>query len=207
MRGTSGISRLVACAALAALLLGGCLGGGSAPPTHHYVLHTPKPPAEGPETGLHVGVATLEVDPPYDQGRLVYRASPGASEVGFYNYHRWAAPLGRLMASGLADGLAGAPRIASAEPTVSGADYDAVLFGRVIYAEEVDSDGRAEARIALALRLEGFEGEPLWKGTVKGSAAGPVSGGRAAMQLMQRAFTEVVEELRGEVSAAVAEPS
>lgn len=185
---------------------GACLGGPPPPPTHHYVLQVPEKPADVSSAGLHLGVTTLEVDPPYDQNRLVYRSSPSASEVGFYNYHRWAAPLGRLVASGLADGLAGTPGIASAEPVVAGADYDALLFGRVVYLEEVDHPDGVEARIALALRLETDEGGPLWRGTVEASAAGEERGGRAVMALVQRAFGDLVDRLSSEIGAALKHP-
>lgn len=188
---------------IVALLATGCLGGGTAPPTHHYILQVPGKPPTGSTSGLHIGVTTLEVDPPYDQNRLVYRASPDASEVGFYNYHRWAAPLGRLVASGVATGLTGTPGVASAEPVVAGADYDALLFGRVIYLEEVDHAGGVEARIALALRLESDEGDALWTGTVEGSAQGDERGGGAVMRLVQSAFGDLVSQLSGEIAAAV----
>lgn len=185
------------------LLAASCLGGGNVPRTHHYVLQPPPPPARTAPSGLHVGVATLEVDPPYDQDRLVYRPKRGGTEVGFYNYHRWAAPLGRLMASSLAGALTGAPGVASAEPLVSGIDYDAVLFGRVVRVEEVEFPDRSEARVALALALEGGDGEILWRGSLEGRAEGRVLDGGDAMKLVQLAFGEIVGQLRRTLGVAL----
>ena len=181
----------------------GCLGGGNVPRTHHYVLQPPPPPARTETGGLRVGVATLEVDPPYDQDRLVYRPAGGGSEIGYYNYHRWAVPLGRLMASSLAGALAGAQGVASAEPLVGGVDYDAVLFGRVIQVEEVELGDRSEARVTLALTLEDGGGEILWRGSLEGSAEGRVLDGGDAMELIQLAFGEVVGQLRRTLGAAL----
>lgn len=189
--------------AAGALALAGCLGGGNVPRTHHYVLQSPPPPARSGGEGIRIGVATLEVDPPYDQDRLVYRSSSGGPEIGFYNFHRWAAPLGRLMASSLAAAVTGADAVASAEPVAPGADYDAVLSGRVVRIEEIEYPDRSEARVELALTLESRAGEILWRGAIEGRSAGRSLDGGDAMELVQLAFGEVVGQLRRAVSAAL----
>lgn len=199
MRSRSSLPGLLALGVLAT----GCLGGGNVPRTHHYVLEAPPSPARAEAGGVHIGVATLEVDPPYDQDRLVYRPARGGPEVGFYNYHRWAAPLGRLMASSLAGALAGVPGVASVEPGVAGVEYDVILFGRVIRVEEVEFADRSEARVSLALTLEGGTGELLWRGRVEGRASGRALDGRDAMELVQLAFGEAVDQLRRELGAAL----
>lgn len=188
---------------VAALASSGCLGGAPSPPTHRYLLQVPPVPSPDSQGGLHIGVERLAVDPPYDDERLVYRASPDTTEVGFYNYHRWASPLDRLLASALAAGLAGTPGVASAEP-VAGGDYQARLAGRLIYLEEVDHHDRIEARIALALALRSAHGELLWKGTALGSAVGPASDGGDVMGLVEMAFGQVVAAVRKELAAALA---
>lgn len=79
---------------------------GSVPETHYYVLATTRVvPSEAPAVDRRptVGVETFAVDPPYDQGLLVYRLAANPAEVGFYDYHRWASPLGSLAAVAFTD--------------------------------------------------------------------------------------------------------
>ncbi len=90
----------------------------SAPTTRYYVL---APSNTAPETvatptggsGLRIGVEPFTVDPPYDRDQLVYRLGVDSVEVGFYSYHRWAAPLSELVAVAVAEGLRGTPGFGS----------------------------------------------------------------------------------------------
>jgi uncharacterized lipoprotein YmbA len=156
-----------------------------------------------PGEGLFVGVETFVVDPPYDQDRLVYRQDPDSSEVGFYAYHRWASPLGRLVSVAIADGLRGTPGIASIEPAISGGDYSARLRGRVIYLEEVDLPEVQEARMALRLELDDSKGEILWSQTVTGVASSRAESGSEMILLVQSAFDDLLLEARIGLAAAL----
>jgi uncharacterized lipoprotein YmbA len=184
----------------------GCAGG--LPPTHYYTLRAPQElapetPEAMPGEGLFVGVETFVVDPPYDQDRLVYRQNPGSSEVGFYAYHRWASPLGRLLSVAIADGLRGTPGIASIEPAISGGDYSARLRGRVIHLEEVDLPEAQEARMALRLTLEGSTGEILWSQTVSGAARSRAETASEMILMIQKALDGLLLEARGGLAAAL----
>ena len=64
-------------------------------------------------------VEAFLVDPPYDQDRLVYRVGRNTPEVGFYDYHRWAAPLSRMLPKVVADSFGTVRGVASIEPTVT----------------------------------------------------------------------------------------
>ena len=82
----------------------------SAPTTRYYVLAPSRTAPEAVTTvaetsGLRVGVEPFTVDPPYDRDQLVYRLGVDSVEVGFYSYHRWAAPLSDLVAVAMAEGL------------------------------------------------------------------------------------------------------
>jgi len=191
-------------AACLAAALAGCAG--KPPPTHYYTLGAPAGDAV-PAAGATLLVGPFLVDPPYDQDRLVYRRAPGASEVGFYNYHRWASPLGRLLVVAVASGLHGTPGVGIAEPSATRAEYDARLSGRVIQLEEVDTASGAEVRIAIDFRLVDGAGEVLWSGVLQDSAAGPSVAGGEAMALVERAFDGLVRQLRERVAAALAPPA
>lgn len=193
---------------LIASLLAACAGGGGGlPVTHYYTLAGPASSgaAAGPEAGLVVGVRSLAVDPPYDQDRLVYREGPEATEIGFYAYHRWASPLGRLVAVALADGLSGTPGIASIEPARAATDYTARLDGRVIYLEEVDSPGAQEVRLSMELTLRDAEGGVVWSAVLTSAAAGRVREVSEVAAMAQRAFDDVVGQARAGIAAALEE--
>ncbi len=187
-------------------LLAGCAGG--LPPTHYYVLRPPpelpvNAPGVATEDGLAVGVEAFAVDPPYDQDRIVYRRGRESPEVGFYSYHRWASPPGRLVSTALAVGLRGTPGIVAIEPATSTGDYSARLLGRVIYLEEVDSQGTQEARIALELELRNRDGQTLWSATVRGSASGEAANGGEIAMLLREAFDHALETARQGLAAAL----
>ena len=152
--------------------------------------------------GLRVGVEPFTVDPPYDSDRLVYRLGIDAVEVGFYAYHRWAAPLGDLVAVGMAEGLRGTPGLSTIEPVTSGGDYTTFLRGRVVYLEEIDVPGQQQARVRLEMRLVSSEGETLWADTVSGSATGQSATVEEIVRQIYAAFDQVLEQTRSSLAAA-----
>ncbi len=189
-------------------LLGACIGGGALPVTHYYTL---RPPAavtessarESGDSGWVVGVPPFAVDPPYDQDRLVYRRGVDSTEVGFYAYHRWASPLGRLVAVALADGLRGTAGIVEIEPARAAGDYSARLEGRLLYLEELDSEAGQEARLSLQLDLRSDEGELLWTSVLTGSASGRVRDVSQVATLAQQAFDDVVRQASAGIESAL----
>lgn len=193
--------RVTGLLSVTALLLG-CAGGGL-PVTHYYTLRPPATVAQ-PDTaatGASVGVRPIAVDPPYDQDRLVYRKGRDGSEVGFYAYHRWASPLGRMIAVALADGLRAAPGVGSIEPIRSRGQYTALLVGRLRYLEQVDSASGQEVRIALDLELRDPQNQLLWSSPLAATASGAASEVTEVVDLARQAFDDVVEQARRQVAA------
>lgn len=166
------------------------------PVTHYYVLAPPEQDAGNAGVGVRLGVETFAVDPPYDQERLVYRVGRAASEVGFYDHHRWAAPPGRLVATALAAGLAGTPGLAAVEPARVNGDYSALLAGRVIALEEVDLPERQLARIQVDLKLFDENGALVWSRLVTVEDGGRAEDVADVMRRMQSAFAKLVAEVR-----------
>jgi uncharacterized lipoprotein YmbA len=194
------------CAAV--LAVAGCH---SVPPSHYYLLGAPgsaAPASEAaPETvpGLRIGIEPFAVDPPYDQERLVYRVGRGSLEVGFYGYHRWAAPLDRLLPPALAPRLAATPGVAEVEPSSGGGDYDARLHGRVVYLEEVDVEEGQMARIELDLELVDRDGELLWSRPVAAEVSGRAETVPGVVRQMEQALDQLAAEVRAELGAVLAE--
>lgn len=197
------------CLAVFLGLYGALVGcAGSLPITHYYTLRRPQELTDitsipFANEGLTIGVETFVVDPPYDQDRLVYRATHDSSEVGFYAYHRWASPLGRLVAVALAEGLSGTDGIASIQPATTTGNYDAHLGGRVIYLEEIDHPTRQEARMALDLRLVDPEGNTLWSQTLSSAADGQAENATEIMLQITAAFEDLLGQAREGMSQAI----
>lgn len=180
------------------LLLTACR---SAPTTRYYVLApartAPEPVATAASSsGLRIGVEPFTVDPPYDRDQLVYRLGADSVEVGFYSYHRWAAPLSELVAVAMVEGLQGTPGVDAIEPWSSGGDYNATLRGRVVYLEEIDVPGQQEARLRLELRLVDVEGAMIWSQEVFGSAQGQTDSVAEIVEQLYEAFDEALQQAR-----------
>ncbi len=157
-----------------------------------------------PSKSPHWAVAELAVDPPYDQDRLVYRQTATSSEVGFYEFTRWAAPLGQILQRELVRRLDEPQDFAYVEAMEMGHLYHRVLRGRVLQAEEVDQgDGSITARLRLDLELEDGDGGLCWRGEIAGQASGHAKDGAEVMALFQRA----ADHLLGEVERQLTAPS
>lgn len=198
MKAQRGGLALAGAAAILAFQVG--CGSGGLPATHYYTLGAPpeaanRPAPAGRDAGAAIGVDSFVVDPPYDQDRIVYRSSPAATEIGFYNYHRWASPLGRLIQQAMVDGVRGARGVGVVEPAGSSGDYDARLGGRVLYLEQIDGGSGRTVRVALELVLRNGS-DVLWSETLEASVGGEITDGSDAARLLGQAFAEIVDAAR-----------
>ena len=193
----------------AVILLSACFTAcGSIPSTHYYMLEwKQETPAlsDSSQTPplLSIGVQSFFIDPPYDQDRIVFRAAPDSPESGFYAYHRWAAPLSRMLPRMVADGLRTTAGIASVEPVFPGRDYPAILEGRLVSLVEVDTDQGHEARVRLALTLRLSNGSSIWSTTLEGKAVTRTSDVKSVVEKMNSVLTEVIRSARGQLAAAL----
>lgn len=185
---------------------------GSVPEVRYFTLGGPDGAPSGDsdgstlQHGLWLGVEELVADPPYDQDRLVFRQADQPAEVGFYEFTRWAAPLGQLVQGHLVRVLHGQPGIRLAEPASSGRPYDLVLRGRILQAEEVDAaDGSLVARLRLSLQFVDSEGALVWNGEVLGEASGRAEDGEGVMALMRQATARALAGVERQVALQLAE--
>ena len=179
----------------------------SAPTTRYYVLApsserpATSPPASS-STGLRIGIEPFTVDPPYDRDQLVYRLGVDSVEVGFYAYHRWAAPLSELIPVAVAESLRGTAGIDHIEPWTSAGDYTAHLHGRLIYLEEIDVPGQQQARLRMELRLLDLDGVVLWSADVSGSASGQSETVEQIVEQIYAAFEQALDQARTRLAQA-----
>jgi ABC-type uncharacterized transport system auxiliary subunit len=136
---------------LAALLSWGCR---SAPATRYYMLELPSSPSPTQQTstaetsGLRVAVQELTVRAPYDRDRIAYRPGGRGAEIGFYQYHRWALPVGEAVSRLLAEELQrrGYESAVGVDP---GAEL--VIDGVVRRLEEIDDPGEISVEVEVEL--------------------------------------------------------
>jgi len=154
------MTHLVRAVLLVAVGLGTAACAGKLPETRFYQLALPAgTPATG--DGVALVVESLSTDSAYDDDRIVYRVTP--YRLDYYNYHRWAAAPGTLIANYLERAFENSGRFGA----VSREDNPAapvVLGGRVVAIEEVDeSKTKWLGRIVLELSLtDRATGEVLW---------------------------------------------
>src|SRR6476469_1814814 len=132
--------RMAVCVVLANLIiLGGC--GGAAKYPNHYTLHI-QPPVDPPAPeGVRASLAVREFRSPayLHQGAIVYKTSP--EQIGFYNYHRWAADPREVVTNAVTDRLRASGNFTQVKPYDGRSDVDYVLSGRIERLEEVDYEG------------------------------------------------------------------
>jgi uncharacterized lipoprotein YmbA len=133
---------------------------GTVPATRYYQLAAPatKPAAAG---DLTLVVEALETDAGYDDERIVYRTTP--YRLDYYQYHRWSAAPGMMVGNFLEQALEKSGRFRSVVRELSD-DASAILGGRVVAIEEVDTDkAHWRGRIVVELKLtDAKTGATLW---------------------------------------------
>ena len=184
-----------------AVTLGGC--GGRLPTTHYYVLDPSDLSSARPlGEGLSVGVRTFRADPPYDQDRIVYRVGRHTAEVGFYAYHRWAAPLERMLPRVVAGSFGDLPGVKSIEPAATGRRYDAYLGGRILAFEEIDTPEGQRVRVQLHLYLL-LDDEEVWSETVTGNDTLTTEDVGQIVQRMRSTLATALESARAGLGQAL----
>ena len=84
-------------------------------------------------------------------GRIVYR--PTRTEVGYYEYHRWAMTLRRMVTDSIAGGIRTRGVFGSVESTKNAAGATYVLTGAIDRLEEVDDGHDVQAVVQLSAQL------------------------------------------------------
>ena len=154
-------------AAVSILLLPVCGCAGKVQYPNYYSLSIP--PAPPLETASAWQAGTLAVrrfeTPAYlRQGRIVYRETP--DQVGFYEYHRWAADPGAAISTAVVDSLRANRWFSLVGPYDSEQRPDYLLTGRVERLDEIDYGGRVRVEARLSAELTNMRtGAIVWSGS------------------------------------------
>ena len=178
------------------LLLTGCSSRVRYP--NYYSLTSAAPTLEPKSVDLHLS-ATLAVrnfeTPEYlRQGRIVYRQSP--EEIGFYDYHRWAADPGVAVTTSVIESLRSSNLFSVVEPYDGRSRPQYILSGRVDRLDEIDYKGgvKVEARISAQL-LDTRTGALVWANTATETSDVPSRSVSAVVAAMNHAAQSGVDQL------------
>ena len=153
-----------ACAVLGLLAAAFAAGCGGVPKTYYYTLQVPAVPAPNdPKTNYVLGVEHFRAPEILRDDRIVYYVSP--TQINFYQYHRWGSDPATLLSEFTAQWLESSGVFAQVKMLPVRERVDYTLGGSLLSFEEVDSDGGAKVRLALALSLvRTSDHKLLWSG-------------------------------------------
>ncbi len=143
----------------------GCVGTVRYPT--YYALHLPSAPDLPSAAQGHASLAIREFRSPdyLRQGPLVYRAS--AEQIGFYDYHRWAADPREFVTSAITDRLRAGGTFADVKVYDGRSSADYILSGRLEKLEEVDYEGGVKVEVALSAQMTDVRtGAQVWANAV-----------------------------------------
>lgn len=178
---------------LAALLGSGC---GSVRYPASYVLSVPTPLEASAEQG---DLGPLAVRPftctdYVCDGRIVYRPSP--EQVGFYEYHRWAADPREMVTRFMVNAVDAHRVFTHVGPDLGGSRQAYVLSGHIEELEEVDRGGDVQAVCTMSARLvDGRTGSVIWSARTSSSVPVTERDVAGVVRSLSKAVHETIERL------------
>ena len=159
----------------------------------YYTLNLPAPPDPPAAENVRTSIAVREFQSPsyLRQGPIVYRSTP--EQIGFYEYHRWAADPRMLVTSAVVDHLRASGRFSAVSMYNGRPDINYVFSGRLEKLEEVDYEPGVKVEVAISAQITRVAtGATVWSNAV--SETGQVS---------QRNVSGVVSEMNRSVDLAI----
>ena len=140
----------------------------------YYTLNLPAPPDPPAAENVRTSIAVREFQSPnyLRQGPIVYRTTP--EEIGFYEYHRWAADPRTLVTSAVVDHLRASGQFSMVSMYDGRPNNDYVFSGRLEKLEEVDYEAGVKVEVAMSAQITRVAtGATVWSNAV--SETRPVS--------------------------------
>jgi ABC-type uncharacterized transport system auxiliary subunit len=159
----------------------------------YYTLNLPAPPDPPAAESVRTSIAVREFQSPnyLRQGPIVYRTTP--EEIGFYEYHRWAADPRVLVTTAVVDHLRAGGQFSKVSTYDGRPNNDYVFSGRLEKLEEVDYQAGVKVEVAISAQITRVAtGATVWSSAV--SETGTVS---------QRNVRGVVSEMNRTVDLAI----
>ncbi|HKN71244.1 MAG TPA: ABC-type transport auxiliary lipoprotein family protein [Terriglobales bacterium] len=171
--------------------LTGC--GGKIRYPAYYTLNLPAPPDPPAAGNVRTSIVVREFQSPnyLRQGPIVYRTTP--EEIGFYEYHRWAADPRTIVTSAVIDHLRAGGQFSMVSMYDGRPNNDYVFSGRLEKLEEMDYEAGVKVEVAMSAQITRVAtGATVWSNAV--SETRPVS---------QRNVRGVVSEMNRTVDLAI----
>jgi ABC-type uncharacterized transport system auxiliary subunit len=171
--------------------LTGCAGKIKYP--SYYTLNLPPAPDPAPEENVRTSIAVREFQSPVylRQGPIVYRRTP--EEIGFYEYHRWAADPRSQVTNSVLDHLRASGHFSAVSMYDGRSDADYIFSGRLEKLEEVDYERGVKVEVAMSAQITKVAtSATVWSNTV--SETGTVS---------QRTVPGIVSQMNKSMDLAI----
>lgn len=161
----------------------------------YYTLNLPAPPDPPAAENVRTSIAVREFQSPnyLRQGPIVYRTTP--EEIGFYEYHRWAADPRMLVTGAVLDHLRAGGQFSVVSLYDGRPNNDYVFSGKLEKLEEVDYESGVKVEVAISAQITRVAtGATVWSNAV--SETRPVS---------QRNVTGIVSQMNRTMDLAINE--
>ena len=172
-------------------ILTGC--GGKIRYPAYYTLNLPAPPDPPAKESVRTSIAVREFQAPsyLRQGPIVYRSTP--EQIGFYEYHRWAADPRTLVTGAVIDHLRASGQYSTVSMYNGRPDNDFIFTGKLEKLEEADYQAGIKVDVAMSAQIISVKtGATVWSDSV--SEVGTVS---------QRTVPGVVSEMNRTLDLAI----
>ena len=187
------MKKLTTALVLMVTLLPGLSGCGRIRYPAYYTLNLPAPPDPPAAENVRTSITVREFQSPnyLKQGPIVYRTTP--EEIGFYEYHRWAADPRMLVTTAVVDHLRANGQFSLVSMYDGLPNNDYVFSGRLEKLEEVDYEAGVKVEVAMSAQITRVAtGATVWSNSV--SETRPVS---------QRNVTGVVSQMNRTMELAI----
>jgi ABC-type uncharacterized transport system auxiliary subunit len=168
------MTKLSTALALMLVLLPALAGCGGVRYPKYYALNVPPPPDPVSAESPRRSIAVREFQSPVylRQGPIVYRTTP--EEIGYYEYHRWAADPRTFVTSAVIDHLRASGRYSAVSMYDGHPDNDYIFSGKLEKLEEVDYQTGVKVEVAISAQITSVKsGATVWSNAV--SETGTVS--------------------------------
>jgi ABC-type uncharacterized transport system auxiliary subunit len=187
------MKRILTALVLMLTLIPALVGCGRVRYPEYYTLNLPAPPDPPAPESVRTSIAVREFQSPnyLRQGPIVYRTTP--EEIGFYEYHRWAADPRVLVTGAVIDHLRASGQFALVSMYNGRPDHDYVFSGKLEKLEEVDYPAGVKVEVAISAQITSVKtGSTVWSNAV--SEVGTVS---------QRSVPGVVSQMNRTMDIAI----
>ena len=171
----------------------------------YYTLNLPAPPDPPAAENVRTSIAVREFQSPnyLRQGPIVYRTTP--EEIGFYEYHRWAADPRMLVTSAVVDHLRANGQFFTVSMYDGRPNNDYIFSGRLEKLEEVDYEAGVKVEVAISAQITRVAtGATIWSNAVSETRPVPQRSVGGVVSEMNRTVDLAINKLLSTVPAPLA---